>query len=232
MIADYLRHEKVAETQWGRYLTEAEKTAILEAHQLFGRPSTALDVGSAGGRWSHLLSKLGWKLICIDVNAESLKQCQIRNPEAACILADPDDTTLPCEAESIGLVLCIEVFAVMPTTWFIAEASRILETNGIIVGVFNNKLSWRGYIHHVLSRFYNRFDYYKIPYYIWRRKMQQAGFRVLSETGLCWFPFSRTSESPLINACARLEYWTGLRRLPILSPWIVFVAQKTSTTEH
>ena len=225
-MVDYEHYDRLAETTWGRYLTEVERKAILEAHQMCDTPTVALDVGASGGRWSELLSELGWKIISTEINPTSLDHCRIRVPQAACILANPNDTTLPCETESVGLILCIEVFAVMPTSWFTSEASRILKPCGLIVGVFNNKLSWRGYMKHIVSKMRNKFDYYSVPYYWWKKELRRAGFRTLFEEGLCWFPFSRSSNSRLVELFTRVEYWVGLRRLPLLSPWIVFVAQK------
>jgi SAM-dependent methyltransferase len=107
---------------------------------------------SVGGRFSELLAEHGWEIICIDINPRSLKRCGERVPRATRIRVDPRDTTLPCATESIDLLLCVEVFEAIPTAWFISEASRTLKSNGLIVGVVNNKLSWRGYIQHRLGQ--------------------------------------------------------------------------------
>jgi SAM-dependent methyltransferase len=227
-MSDYQFYDTVAETRWGKYLTGVEKDVILGAQQLCGTPTVALDIGAAGGRWSELLAEQGWEIICTDINPSSLERCRERVPRATCIRAEPDDTTLPCTPESIGLLLCVEVFQVIPTAWFISEASRTVKPNGLIVGVFNNKLSWRGYIHHLLSVACNRFDYYGTSYHRWRRELRRAGFQMLREEGLCWFPFSRTSNSPLVSLCTTVESRIGLRHLAVVSPWIVFAAQKDS----
>jgi SAM-dependent methyltransferase len=227
-MPDYEFWETAAETRWGKYLTGVERDVILRAQQLCGAPAVALEIGASGRRWSELLAEQGWEVICTDVNPRSLKRCSERVPRATCIRADPRDTTLPCATESIDLLLCIEVFEVIPNAWFISEASRTLKPNGITVGVFNNRLSWRGYIHHLLSVARNRFDCYSTAYYRWRRELRRAGFQMLREEGLCWFPFSRTSNSPLVTLCTTTESRIGLRHLPVFSPWIVFAAQKNS----
>jgi hypothetical protein len=85
-----------------------------------------------------------------------------------------------------------------------------------------------GYIHDLLSVARNRFDYYGTAYYRWKRELRRAGFQMLREEGLCWFPFSRTSNSPLVTLCTTAESRIGLRHLPVFSPWIVFAAQKDS----
>ena len=224
-------YDRLAETRWGRYITDFERRAILASHEMCDAPSIALDIGASGGRWSEFLSTLGWRMICTDVDPTSLDQCRIRLPQASCILVDHDDTALPCEKESVGLILCVEVFSVMPTDWFAAEAFRVLQPNGLIVGVFNNKLSWRGYLHHLTHSYRGVFDYYGNSYLHWKRRFQQIGFNIKYEEGLCWLPFSRNSDFAFLDFLTSLEYKTGLQSLPALSPWIVFIAQN-SDYEH
>ncbi len=214
------------ETRWGKYLTAVERDVILDAERSCGTPGLALDVGAASGRWSELLAAQGWGILCTDTNAHSLELVRQSVPQATCVLADPRDTTLPGAADSIGLLLCIEVFQVVSNDWFISEASRLVKPKGHVVGVFNNKLSWRGYIQHHRAIARNSFDYYSTPYYQWRREFRRAGFRMLREEELCWFPFSRSSDSPLVPACTSIESRIGLRRLAAISPWIVFMARK------
>lgn len=214
------------DTRWGRYLTTIERDIILEAEKSCGTPTTALDVGAAGGRWSALLAGRGWDIACTDVNSYSLELVRENVPQAKRMLVDPRDTTLPCGDDSVGMLLCIEVFHVVSKAWFISEAARIVKPNGLVVAVFANKYSWRGYAHHMRALALGRFDYYSTPYAPWRRAFRGAGFRMLREEGLCWFPFSRSSDSPLVPTCTSIESRIGLRRLPAISPWIVFVARK------
>ena len=60
---------------------------------------------------------------------------------ASCVLVSPDDSKLPCDTESMKLVLCVEVQPVIKSDWFLEEASRVLQQGGLIVGVFCNRLS-------------------------------------------------------------------------------------------
>ena len=221
--------EKVASTRWGDYITNIHKRAILRAHDLsiFGKPATALEIGCEGGRWSKLLTDLGWSMICTDINEKTLALCKKRIPTANCILVRSDENTLPCESESVGLLLCIEVCPVIQADWFIREAFRILQNAGLIVGVFYNRLSFRGFFVHTISK--GKFDYYKLSYPSWRRKLLDSGYSILYEEGYCWFPFRRASNSVLVPYFARLEKCLGLCKLPRISPWIVFIAQKSSS---
>lgn len=101
----------------------------------------------------------------------------------------------------------------------------------MIVGVFWNLLSYRGLIAHIKTSFIDGFDYYKIAYPFWRRKLLNKGYRMLYEEGYCWFPFRRASNSVFVPYFTGLEKGLGLRKLAAVSPWIVFVAQKNSK-EH
>ena len=224
----HTKYEKLAKMRWGSYITKVEKRVVLKANALAkgAIPTTALDIGCDGGRWSKLLVDLGWDVVCTEINPDTLAICQRRIPTAKCILMDKDDTTLPCETESLGLLLCIEVTPVLESEWFITEASRVLHHGGLIVGVFLNLLSFRGYYRHLVDSARGQFDSYKFSYPSWRSKFCKQGFQMIFEEGICWFSFRRASNSPLIPIFTQIEHYLGLRRLPSLSPRIVFVAQK------
>jgi ubiquinone/menaquinone biosynthesis C-methylase UbiE len=231
MWSDAEHYDRVAETRWGRYLTHAEKQAILSAHRASSAPSTVLDVGGGGGRWSQLLCQLGWRAICSEVNERSLAVCQERLPSATCILVNQSDEVLPVDDQSVSMVLCMEVFAVMPTLWFMEEAARVIRPEGLLVGVFNNKCSFRGQLKHAMHRVRGStgFDYYNTCYKPWKAAMRLRGFEFIYEDGMCWLPFSRGSDSRLIKPLVALERKLYLHRVPDLSPWIVFVARKGKT---
>ena len=220
--------ETVAQTRWGSYLSGIEKKAIYKAHRLLKKPTKALEIGAEGGRWSRLLSDLGWTMTCTDINEKTLAICKERIPTANCILVKANDNTLPCESESLSLVLCIEVPPAIQAKWFPYETFRVLQKDGLIVGVFWNRFSLRGLIAHIKSIFTGSFDYYKFSYLFWKKRVQCGGFTFIHEEGYCWFPFSRTSNSAMVPFFVSLEGFLGLRKLPLISPWVVFVAQKSS----
>lgn len=219
--------EEVACTRWGSYVTGIEERAILKAHALSGAPARAIEIGVEGGRWSRLLSDRGWAMTCTDVDGEVLAICKKRIPSADCILVDPSDCKLPCESESMKLLLCIEVPYVMNQDWFVEESTRVLQNGGIVVGVFLNRLSLRGLYVHARRFFAGIFDDYKLFYPSWRKQLLRKGYTMLYEEGYCWFPFGRSSNSPLVPFFVHIEKWLGLRRIIRFSPWIVFIARKT-----
>jgi SAM-dependent methyltransferase len=171
--------EVVANTSWGGYVAEVEKRAILKANALAANPTTCLEIGCEGGRWSKLLADLGWSVTCTDVDPETLKICKERIPTAHCMVVKPNDTSIPSESNSVSLLLCIEVPPVMHSQWFLAEAFRVLQTNGILVGVFLNRLSLRGLWAHITARLRNSYEYYKLVYPRWRNELRKNGFRVV-----------------------------------------------------
>jgi hypothetical protein len=221
--------EKVATTRWGAYISDIEKRAILKAHELSSKTSTALEIGADGGRWAKLLTDLGWKMICTDTNEQTLAMCKKRIPTAHCILVRPDDNKIPSKSESIGLLLCIEVLPVIQSDWFINESFRILQNDGLVVGVFLNLLSFRGFFAHMGSVFTGQEDkYYKHSYFRFKRKLFGSGYSLLYEEGYCWFPFTRQSNSVLVKYFSPAEKLLWLHKLTHISPWIVFIAQKSS----
>jgi SAM-dependent methyltransferase len=218
--------EWLAKTRWGAYINEIEKNAIMIGHRLCPEPTRALEIGCEGGRWSRMLTGLGWNMICTDVNPGWLEICQRRLPEARCVVVGPNDSTLPCESNSLGLLLCVGVPPAIQSPWFISECNRVLKSGGVIVGTFWNLLSIRGLGLHLKAVCTGGDDYYKFAYPAWRRKWRQYGFRFHHEEGYCWFPFRRASNSALIPSAVRVEQGLGLGKLASVSPWVAFVAKK------
>ena len=210
-------------TRCGGYISAIEEGGIRLALALAGPPTTALEVGCEGGRWSRMLADLGWRVTCTDINPESLRFCQQRLPDATCTLVRPEDTRLPCEVESMDLLLCIEVSSVPLYDWIKEEAARVLRPGGLYVGTFWNRRSYRGLKHLFAS---TGLDYYAHSYPLWKADMRARGFTFLHEEGYCWPPFRRDSNSPLVPAAARIERAIGLHRLPDVSPWVLFIVRK------
>ncbi len=225
--------EKVAETRWGKYISAIERHAILNAHSLFEKPTTALEVGCEGGRWTQLLDSLGWQMTSTDVNHVVLDMCQARVPRARCILVSSEEKTLPCETASLDLLLCVEVLPVAQSDWFLNEASRVLRLGGVLVTVVSNSLSVRGVAYRIFTtfdgerkQFRNESGIYSTTYRSLRMRMTVAGFEVVREEGMCWLPFSRESNSPLIPLLTNLEQSLGLRHVTVFSPLVIVIARK------
>jgi len=220
--------EKRAKATWGSYIREVETRVIKKTKHLNLEPTMALDIGCDGGELAEMIMTMGWQIICTDIRPQAVARCRRRLPEAVCLLVDVNDTQLPCSTDSLGLIQCIEVPFAIQSHWFVTEAGRVLKSNGVIIGVFPNLLSIRGYYHALMARLKGRTTTYNIRYPEWRTRLRRQGFKVLYEEGICWFPFTRHSDSPLVPAATQLEKHLGLRRCAVISPWVVFLAQKTT----
>jgi ubiquinone/menaquinone biosynthesis C-methylase UbiE len=211
---------------WGAYTTQIEYDILLDALARAGAPSNALEVGCEGGRWSKILVKAGWQMMCTDVDEPTLRICQSRIPNAHCVLVNPSDVVLPCNSNTIRLLLCIEVPQLFHQDWFLFEANRVLEVGGLLVTTCSNLFSWRGLYSFVRG---TSAELYPTSYLSWKRKLRKYGFTLLRKEGYAWLPFSRSSNSQMIPSLVHLERIFGLRHLTALSPWIGIIARKESS---
>lgn len=214
--------------RWGKYMSDVELQAILEAARLAGPPSQALEVGAEGGRWAKVVADMGWKMTCTDIKEDALALCKRRIPDANIVLVRESDTTLPADSGSMPLVMCVEVPYVIEQDWFMRELARVNASGGYFIGVMNNRRSLRGAFYNLMRALNLRrgYPFYSVSYPKWRQRLSELGFDLVSERGYCWFPMKRRSNSWLIPVLARLERLIGLDRLPSLSPWIVLIARK------
>src|SRR5262249_55639482 len=153
----------VEHSRFMAYTSEVERELILQASNLAGPPTLALDFGCEAGRFSQILADRGWSVICADTNASALELCQQRIPGAWCVPLSEENRQIPCADDSLGVLLCIEC-PVMPEGWFAREATRTLRTGGALVGVLHNKLSWRGAISHSHATLQHSRDWYSNSY--------------------------------------------------------------------
>jgi SAM-dependent methyltransferase len=227
--------ERVATTRWGRYVTERQREALLYAFDA-GRRGTCLDVGCDGGRWSSLAAAHGWQLVCTDVNADSLALCRRRLPTARCLHVSPADKTLPVETNSVELVIVYEVPQLLESHWCVPEVARALSAEGRLVCSYWNPLSLRGGAYRLLRKLRPSsrvLDYYGgPPYHSFRKTLQAQGFELVREEGICWFPFTRDSDSRLVPLAVKTEAALGLRHLTGVSPWVLVVAIRRGETEQ
>ncbi|MGY1812821.1 class I SAM-dependent methyltransferase [Blastococcus sp. SYSU D00820] len=228
----------VNDRSWGSYITGVEAAAIeaaaAAAEQAVPAPPLGLDVGAGGGRWTGLLLDRGWQVTATDVDAEALARCADLHPAADVRLVDPGEERLPAADGSVALVTCIEVQAVTHSGWFLPEVRRVLAPGGRMVTLVWNRVSLRGALADVGARVRDRrpHTHYRLSYGSWRAGLRAVGLEVVDERGLCWLPFGRSSDSPLVPVGAALERRLGLHRLPRLSPWVVVTAQRPERSYH
>jgi len=221
----------MAQTRYGRYADAVETTAILYALHHSTGPGVVLDVGCEGGRWSRLFAERGWRVEAMDTDVRALQICKQRIAGASCTLLGSDTESLPLEANSIDVALCIEVGPVIHSQWAVYEFARVLKSGGRLVGVCWNRHSWRGFLYHYVPALRKSGSHplvgYPIKYGDFRREMTNRGFRFEKEEGYAWGPFRRTSNSRLTTIWGSLEQYSGLRKPVTLAPMIAFVCQKS-----
>jgi SAM-dependent methyltransferase len=221
-------------TRWGRYLAEVEEKLILRGEASAGTIGQGIDLGCGGGRWSKLLVDRGWAMTCLDVNRSDLEVCQRKVPTARCILTHPEDTTIPASSGSARVLLCIEVVPVIEAPWFAAEASRLLQDGGVLMGVYINGQSIRGMASRLNNRLTNghsQYCFYQSSYSECRQRLRNNGFEIVHEESCCWGPFGRESNSRLVPAFVKIERALRLNRVVTWGPWVGFIAQKRARNE-
>lgn len=218
----------VAETKWGRYITANERDVLAAVHARFPSPGDAVDVGCGEGRWTAFVAERGWSVTAIDVDPVAIAASAEVTPSARYVLVDPKSKALPVDDASADLAMCIEV-KLMHEPWLMAEFARVLRPGGVVVGIAWNTRSFRGLIARAKATVTGsgRHPYYAESYGSLVQRLGDAGFAVQSERGLCWFPFGRASNSPLVPAAVAVEQRLGLQRFPRSSPWVLFTAKRT-----
>ncbi len=218
--------DRANQLRWGRYLSSLEERTVQHALGLFRAPGTVADIGCGSGRWSAMAAAAGWQTLCMDVDHEALAICRDRVPYGSHHHLDPHWTSLPIRDGSVNAIFCIEVFEVMGKALLTTEVDRVLAPGGLFVGVFENRLSWRGLLAQFRLAGSMRRSSYSKTYGAWRKEMKRRGFSFLHEQGVGWAPFNRASDSPLIPVATHLERCFGLRHCQRFSPWIIFIARK------
>ena len=217
--------EIALEGSFQRYMTESQRDVMKLAVARAKAPGLLLDFGCGPGRWTRFMMDHGWDAVCIDIDASSLARCQRTNPTAKCIHSTTDLRRLPLGDGEVDLVLCIGVYRVLESDWFLPEVRRVLKPGGQFSGAFFNRLSGRGMYRHIMDRMFGGQNAYQQSYGSWRRRVRGEGFEFINERGYCWFPLPCFSNSPLVPFFTGLEKACGLQRLPRLSPWVTFLAE-------
>ncbi len=226
-------------TRAGRYLTGHVAAALEHAVSVLGQPGRAADVGCDAGRWSTVLSRLGWRLTCLDVNNEALAVCGRRIPDATQVHLGGSEQLRDLPDGSQDLLLVCEVAPVSAAPWFVSEAVRVLAPGGVLVFTYENPHSLRGMAYRALRAATPWWKHDGMPrfeaggydgpsYRALRGQLTAAGFVPEHEVGLAWGPFGRKSDSGLIPAWARTESVLGLQQVPTAAPFVVAVMRRTA----
>jgi SAM-dependent methyltransferase len=115
---------KVAELE-DRHWWYRERRALLARQlRLIGPPTTALDIGAAGGGNTRVLRDHGWKAVAVDYSEAAVELAKARGLDAR--WADARD--LPIQSESMGLVVALDVLEHIEEDHLVTEQiARVLK---------------------------------------------------------------------------------------------------------
>lgn len=216
-------------TAMGRYLTRVESRFLLSTFGSMGWPARVLDVGGGDGRFARFLAAKGSNVLVLERDPLPLRELAALGWAAPVVIAD--GVELPFRTGSFDAVLAMEVAQVTDADHlprFLQETRRVLGNTGVLIFTSENPRSWGG----VMARLrpdrygYDGYRYYSTSIGDVQRELAASGFSATEVRGFRWPPFSRESKSPWVLRAAMVERLMGLHRLPGLSPWLYWVAQR------
>jgi SAM-dependent methyltransferase len=225
--------QKVALTRMGAYATSVEEAFLDGA--LGAQPAgVVLDVGAAGGRLEHVLTRHADHVIATDLDRDE-------------VYAMADDVkltpavvgrlpTLPLRDATVDAVVAIEAPAASDEAWFREECRRVLRPGGRVLVTLYNARSYKGLATRLRRRMRRSAApaweglYYQLSAAEHIRLWRASGFQPGRMCGYYWVPLGRQSESTWVAAGAALERVLGLRRLVAVSPVVLVELRRVNQT--
>ncbi len=213
--------QAVALSRMGAYATSVEESFLDET--LRERPAGVIaDVGSAGGRLEHVLTRHAEHVVATDIDRDEV-YAMADDPKLTPVVVG-ELPTLPIRDNTIDTVVSIQAPAVSEEGWFREECRRVLRPGGIVLLTLYNARSYKGLLTRLRRRTWRSEEsswqglYFRHSTAEHLRLWRAAGFRSTRLRGFYWAPLGRRSESRWVVAAAALERLLGLRRLVAVSP--------------
>lgn len=207
----------------GEYTHIVETKFMARYFNYIKRSALILDISGGGGRFSLQLKSQGFRTVTSDINFKSLSYIRNKNHESDAILVAPGSQNLPFKQEVFDAALCMQVPALVTNDkHFFTNVHCLLRPGGILVVTMTNRLSYK-YLFHSLRRKDKRkvMRTYRFNVSHILRRATDSGFTILSIQGYNWIPFKKESNSALIPFFNKMEEISGLRKLSLISPWII-----------
>ena len=115
----------------------AEISLWLKQHLHLGITDTLVDLGTGTGKFLPYLKLISTQLIAVDPIAEMLQQLSQVHPDISVIQAPSHAIPLP--EKSVKAVFCAQSFHWFATHETLAEIQRILQPNGYLVLIWNQR---------------------------------------------------------------------------------------------
>lgn len=220
------RWDNYLDNTLSRYLFQYEYAFIKDALTTLPQPAQVLEVGCGSGRIARPLSDEGYSLVGMDPDVVALTLFQQRLSGVP--LVQGDAIQLPFSDDSYDCILTIEAFQYFADHCsFLAECSRLLHRNGLLVFQSLNRNNYKRKLKPLLGRSAKSgLPSGDLCYDDLETALKAHGFEVEAVKGYYWMPFSRFSNSPLVGLTALVERALQLNRHHRISPWVLIAARK------
>ena len=214
----------VALTRMGAYTTGVEEAFLDEA--LRARPGgLVVDVGSAGGRLEHVLTRHADHVIATDLDRDEVYAMADDSKLTPVVVGELP--VLPLRDDAVDTVVSIQAPAASDKAWFREECRRVLRPGGAVLVTLYNARSYKGLLTRVRRRFRRSGTLHWDDLYYQRsstehlRLWREAGFQPSRMRGYYWPPLGRQSESTWVAAGSAIERLLRLRSLVRVSPCVL-----------
>jgi len=210
-------------TTIGRYLFKHEYAFIRRSLGRVPRPDLLLDLGCGSGGLTLPLHDFGLAIVGADINPISLAAFQRISRNVPLVVAD--SRQLPFADATFDGVIAIQTLDFIDHHDFLRECSRVLRPDGLLVFDALNRHSYKW---HLKNRIGRRKDHpsSNLDYRELLRATRDYGFDIQVVRGYNWVPFTRETDSELVNVAALVESALRLHRFFKFSPKILVAARR------
>ncbi|MCH7810731.1 MAG: class I SAM-dependent methyltransferase [Chloroflexi bacterium] len=227
--------QNVALTRMGAYTTSVEEAFLDEACR--ARPGgIVVDVGSAGGRLEHVLTRHADHVIATDLDRDEV-YAMAEDPKVTPVLVGALPV-LPVRDDAVDAVVAIEAPAASDQAWFREECRRVLRPGGVVLLTMYNARSYKSLFTRIRRRLRRSGTLHWDDLYYQRSTAEQiqlwraAGFQPGLMQGYYWPPLRRRSNSRWVAAGSAIERLLGLRTLVGISPCVLVELRRTEPTSR
>jgi ubiquinone/menaquinone biosynthesis C-methylase UbiE len=221
--------DEYRDTTVGRYLFRREQAFIDRFLGDAPPPRELLDIGCGSGRLTLPMHRAGHTVTGLDFSPAALASFRRQSEDVPLVRGDA--TRLPFADGSFDGVIAIQSFDYLEHARFLAECHRVLRRDGLLIFDALNRRSYKWLLKNRVGRGLT-LPSANLSYREVIRATVGHGFAIRAIRGYNWVPFTRHSDSRLVDAAALVESALQLDRFYSISPKILIAARKRSTGGH